>query len=125
MLRTAFATEVERCIADYGACTAMDGATLLDRDLRLLAFGVVLSVAREIGVAEAVDVEGSRLRSFDLASRGARHKAAATYAQQFPGSVVFVASQDGPVACLFRDPNSPVVVLWRFGHFASPEVVSI
>lgn len=125
MLRTAFATEVERCIADYGACTAMDGATLLDRDLRMLAFGVVLSVAREIGVAEAIDVEGKRLRPFDLSNRGARHKAAATYAQQFPGSVVFVASQDGPVACLFRDPGTEVVVLWRFGHFTSPELAAV
>jgi len=124
MLRTAFATEVERCIADFGACTAMDGATLLDRELRMLAFGVVLSVARDIAVEEAIDIEATRLRPFDLASRGARHKAAATYAQSFPGSVVFVASQDGPVCCLYRDPTSHLVVLWRFGHFSTPEATT-
>ncbi|NUP11524.1 MAG: hypothetical protein HOW73_36225 [Polyangiaceae bacterium] len=115
MLRTAFEVETERCIVDYGACTAMDGATILDRNLRLRAFGVVLPVAHDIVVWETDDAEGTPARPFDLTTRGARHQAAATYAGQLPGSVVFVASKDGPVSCMFRKPGAHDVVLWRFG----------
>lgn len=123
MLRTAFEAETERCVSDFAACTAMDGATVLDRRLRLRAFGVVLPVARDNAVWEAEDAEGTSLRPFDLTTRGARHQAAATYASQLPGSVVFVASQDGPVSCLFRSLESDIVWLWRFGPRTTAAIV--
>ena len=46
LLRDALLTEVERVIEEFGALTAIDGAVLLNRDLALVAFGVILPVGR-------------------------------------------------------------------------------
>jgi hypothetical protein len=75
-------------------------------------------------IREALDAEGTRRRTIDFGSHGTRHRAAATYAADHPGAVVFVASEDGQVSCLFRDHRHPYVLLWRLGpadgHGAQP-----
>jgi DNA integrity scanning protein DisA with diadenylate cyclase activity len=108
-------TEVERVIEELGALTAIDGAVLLNRDLALIAFGMILPVDRSTAVVEAVDAEGLRSRVIDLGSRGTRHRAGVTYAARHPGSVVFLASEDGQVSCLFRASPDHQVQLWRLG----------
>lgn len=116
VLRGAFLSEAERTVEELGALTATDGATVLDRSLSLLGFGVVLPVTHPGVVMEARDAEGEILRAFDLDVRGTRHRAAATYARAHPGCVVFVASQDGEIACLYRDPSWERAIAWRFGR---------
>jgi hypothetical protein len=115
VLRSAFVGEAERWVKELGAFTAMDGATVLDCALGLCGFGVVLPVARDIEVVEAGDAEATFDAAHDLSTRGARHGAAVTYAKNFPGSVVFAASQDGAVSCLFAEQASHRVTLWRLG----------
>ena len=115
LLRNALLTEVERVIEEFGALTAIDGAILLNRDLALIAFGVILPVGRPTAVAQAVGAEGLHGRIIDLGSRGTRHRAGVTYAAQHPGSVVFVASEDGHLSCLFRSSKRHQVRLWRLG----------
>ncbi len=115
VLRGAFLSEVERWVSEFGAFTAMDGATILDCALGLRGFGVVLPVARDIEVVEATDPEATFVTGYDLWTRGARHRAAVTYARKVPGSVVFIASQDGPVSCLFSERGGGRVILWRLG----------
>jgi hypothetical protein len=115
VLRGTFLGEAERIVQELGATTATDGATLLDHRLALIGFGVILPVAHRLDVKEARDVEGEVVRPFDLSTRGTRHVAAATFAHARPGCVVFVASQDGEVGCLYRDPAWPYPLLWRFG----------
>ena len=115
LLRNAFLTEAERLIEEVGALTAIDGATLLNRDLALVAFGVMLPIGRPASLAEAVDAEGLQLRPIDFGSRGTRHHAGVMYAAEHPGSVVFVASEDGLVSCMFRDPAREQTVVWRLG----------
>lgn len=115
LFRNALQTEVERVIEELSALTGIDGAILLSRDLALVAFGVILPVGRPTAVAEAMDPEGSRSRILDLSSRGTRHRASVTYAAQHPGSVVFVASEDGQLSCLFRRSSRHQVLLWRIG----------
>ena len=115
LLRNAFLTEAERLIEEVGALTAIDGATLLNRDLALVAFGVMLPIGRPAALAEAADAEGLHLRPIDFGSRGTRHHAGVTYAAEHPGSVVFVASEDGLVSCMFRDPAREQTVVWRLG----------
>lgn len=115
VLRGAFLSEGERTVEELGMLTATDGATVLDRSLALLGFGVVLPVTAPGFVMEARDAEGRIVRPFDLGTRGTRHRAAATYARAHPGVVVFVASQDGEIACLYRDPSWEQVIAWRFG----------
>lgn len=118
LLRNAFLTEAERVIEEMGALTGIDGATLLNRDLALVAFGVILPVASNIAVEEAMDTEGVLSLPVDLGSRGTRHRAAAKYADEHPGSVVFVASEDGQVACMFRESGDKPVLFWRLGPSA-------
>jgi hypothetical protein len=115
LLRSAFLTEAERVIEEHGALTGIDGAILVNRELALVAFGVILPVGHPIAVAESTDTEGLQSRTIDLGSRGTRHRAGATYAAEHPGSVVFVASEDGQVTCMFRDPLQRPVLLWRLG----------
>ena len=106
LLRNALLTEVERVIEEFGALTGIDGAILLNRDLALMAFGVILPVGRPTAVAQAVDAEGLHGHIIDMGSRGTRHRASVTYAARHPGSVVFVASEDGQVSCLFRSSTA-------------------
>ncbi len=115
VLRGAFLSEAERTVEEVGALTATDGATVLDRSLGLLGFGVVLPVTHPGTVLEAYDAEGVTVCAFDLGTRGTRHRAAATYARAHPGCVVFVASQDGEIACCLRDKARDFVLVWRFG----------
>ncbi len=115
VLRSSFLSEAERWVTELGGFTAMDGATVFDSALGLRGFGVVLPVARDVDVVRAIDAEATTLEAYDLSTRGTRHRAAVTYAMLYPGSVVFVASHDGPVACLVGDPARSRVVLWRLG----------
>lgn len=118
VLRNAFLTEAERVTQELGALTAIDGALVIDRNLALRAFGVVLPVGRPTAMAEASDHEGLQVRPIDLSSRGTRHRAAATYAGEHPGTIVFVASEDGQISCMFRDPSREHTLLWRLGAAA-------
>jgi len=115
LLRNAFLTEAERLTEELGALTGIDGAILLNRPLALVAFGVMLPLGRPMPIAEATDAEGLSARVVDLGSRGTRHHAGATYAAEHPGSVVFVASEDGHVSCMFRDALRERTLLWRLG----------
>ena len=115
LLRSAFMTEAERLTEELGALTGVDGAMLLNRHLALVAFGVMLPLGRPPPLAEAIDAEGLDARAVDLGTRGTRHHAGATYAAEHPGSVVFVASEDGHVSCMFRDVLRERTLLWRLG----------
>jgi len=118
ILRNAFLTEAERVTQELGALTAIDGALIVDRHLALRAFGVVLPVGGPMALQEASDEEGLRIHPIDLGSRGTRHRASATYAAEHPGAIVFVASEDGQLSCMFRDPSHEYTLLWRLGAAA-------
>jgi hypothetical protein len=115
VLRNAFLAEAERVTEELCALTAVDGAVVLNAELALLAFGVVLPVGAETVIAEASDSEGLQARAVDFGSRGTRHRASATYAAEHAGSVVFVVSEDGQISCLYRHPADERTLLWRLG----------
>src|SRR5262245_9543462 len=115
LLRNAFLTETERVTEELGALTAIDGAVLLNRHLGLVAFGVTLPLGRPADLTLATDVEGHHSRLLDLGSRGTRHHASASYAAEHPGSVVFVASEDGQLSCMYRNASSDATLVWRLG----------
>jgi hypothetical protein len=115
VLRNAFLAEAERVMEELCALTAVDGAVVLNPELALLAFGVVLPVGRETVIADASASDGLHARVVDFGSRGTRHRASATYAAEHPGSVVFVVSEDGQISCLFRNPADERTLLWRLG----------
>lgn len=114
VLQRAVQDEVERWVVELGGLTAMDGATVLDCALGVRGFGVVLPVSRELEVARALDSDAIFRDPYDLSTLGTRHRAAATYAREHPGSVVFVASHDGPISCFLGDATAAdAVLMWR------------
>jgi hypothetical protein len=115
LLRSAFLTEAERVGEEFGRLTAIDGAVLLNCNLALTAFGIILPVRGSVPIVERIDNEDPPPRRMDFDSRGTRHRAAATYAAEHPGSVVFVASEDGQVSCLLRESVTSPVRLWHLG----------
>lgn len=114
-LRTQSAhAELERRLAEVGRLSALDGATLLDTRLTVLGFGVILPVIDDVVVRESVDAAASTCASFPIQQYGARHRAAASFASMRPGSLVFLASADGDMACMLRQADAPHVTMWRF-----------
>jgi hypothetical protein len=75
----------------------------------------LLPLGKPTPLAEALDAEGLHFRVVDLGSRGTRHHAGASYAAEHPGSVVFVASEDGHLSCMFRDASREHTFLWHLG----------
>jgi DisA bacterial checkpoint controller nucleotide-binding len=113
LLRNAFITEAERVVEEIGRLTAIDGAVLLNRDLALVAFGVILPVGGQIAITEGKSEDAGRAQLVDFGTRGTRHRASATYAWEHLGSVVFVASEDGQVSCMLRERFDTPVRLWH------------
>lgn len=110
LLRNAFLGEADRAIDDIGALTGIDGATILNCHLALMAFGVILPVSQPRVVTATAPA-----RPLDFGTTGTRHRAAATYADQHPGTIVFVASEDGPITCLVRPFMGEHVLSSRLG----------
>jgi hypothetical protein len=82
-----------------GQVTAVDGATLLDMDLRLLAFGAMIRSSPS-AIGDVLCVEAGRAKAGGVTRSirelgGARHRAAAEFCCRIRESVAFVASQDG------------------------------
>jgi hypothetical protein len=114
LLHNSFLAEAERVVEELGRLTAIDGAVLVNRELALVAFGMILPVGPPVAVVQAADGEDtSTMTQVDISSRGTRHHASVSYAADHPGSVVFVASEDGQVSCLFCERPGERVRLWR------------
>ena len=115
LLRNAFLTEAERVVEEVGRLTGIDGAMLLNRDLALAAFGVILPVGRPTQNAEALDREALRV----VPSISAPAAPATAPAPHMPWSIRAASCswrrKIGQVSCLFRDPAQERVLLWRLG----------
>ena len=82
-----------------GQVTAVDGATVLDMDLRLHAFGAMIQ-SGHLAIDEIICVEAGRAKAGGVLRSirelgGARHRAAAEFCCRIQESVAFVTSQDG------------------------------
>jgi hypothetical protein len=106
--------ELARTLAEVGRLSALDGATIVDARLNVLGFGIILPVVEEVPVLEAANAAASVSSRFPLKQYGARHRAAASYAWMHSGTLVFVASADGDIACMLREPPMAHVLMWRF-----------
>lgn len=95
--------------------SSMDGAVLVDRNVRVLAFAAKTRV-------RIANVRVRRLRLGEneqlvqlVELGGTRHQSAASYAFERPGSTVLVVSQDGTLSLMSRsDSNAHVLVTTDF-----------
>ena len=102
--------------AFVASLSQVDGAVVLGPELELLAFGAVINwnAERNINVKVSNDLDGTDLRDYSLADRGTRHQSAAAIADEIPGAVVIVVSQDGEASCFLRESSDVQhVLLWR------------
>ena len=111
---------IQRAIAEIGGLTALDGATVLEPDLSVRAFGVILPGGEHTVVYESSAAEPRALSPFPLDAHGARHRAAAAFARARPDSLVFVASSDGDLGCMLCHPRSETVLIWRVSGASVP-----
>lgn len=94
-------------IADVAA---LDGAVLVDRDLRLVGFGVFMDVIS--GAAVDVFVPGGGFRTVaDAEIGGGRHRSAAAFCRKHVGGMAVVISQDGGISVIahVKKQQSPVL----------------
>ena len=88
--------------------STLDGAVLLDRRLRMRAFGAKLG-ARPLGNLEIQHVGGRQV--LDLKTKGTRHLSAASWVAAGKGRMAVVVSQDRAANIFECGPGSRVVYL--------------
>lgn len=101
-------------VESIGQLTAVDNALVLGPELEVLCAGYQIAIPRSgpPQVFEARTLQGRPGPHYPISQHGSRHRAAAVFANQHSGAIVFVASQDGPVRCLHRPPGKKKVLLW-------------
>jgi len=109
----------ERAIGDAADSVAylssVDGATILNNEFSVLAFGVKLKPTKKkkASTTEMIAIispyEGIPLSDvpIDQEFRGTRHLSAARFVLNNPNAVAFVVSQDGGITGLIMDQDSP------------------
>lgn len=93
--------------------TAVDGATVLNKDFEVLAFGAKIKESQKGAKKETVfkvsPYEEPARTILSQAFRGKRHLSAARFVINNPDSTAFVVSQDGGVSGLFVDAKNQLV----------------
>ncbi|WP_158623807.1 putative sensor domain DACNV-containing protein [Corallococcus llansteffanensis] len=107
-------SDFQALVESIGQFTAVDNALVLGPELEVLCAGYQIAIPRSgpPQVFEARTLQGRPGPHYPISQHGSRHRAAAVFANQHSGAIVFVASQDGPVRCLHRPPGKKKVLLW-------------
>jgi hypothetical protein len=89
--------ELSRLIAGL---SAIDGAVVLDKRLRILGFGAEVSaeLPAPAHVWRALDTEGTHCEPASVEDVGTRHRAAYRFVRDNPGGLAIVISHDGGVS---------------------------
>jgi hypothetical protein len=111
---------LRRALKRVGQLSSIDGALIIDEDLRVLGFGAKLHAPQTSGAVVAVnDALSATFNDGALESLGGtRHQSAAHFVAAHLDSMIFVSSQDSRLslfAGLLKEQR--VVVLRRLEHF--------
>lgn len=110
---------VNSMLRSIGDLSAVDGAVVMDEDLRVLGFGAKLGGSAgsfDVMVLDALSGESATASYSDLG--GTRHQSAARFVLQNPESMIFVASQDGRLTLFAWVVDSgKVAAIRRLEHF--------
>ena len=91
-----------RCIHTIGRLTAVDGAVVLTRELKVVGFGAKILARGDppsalwVSRPESGEGLGTEVQETELTG-GMRHRSAAQFVQDNPTSIALVASQDGRI----------------------------
>ena len=106
-------TALEGAIALVALLTRVDGAVVMDTDLRILGFGCEIITNKgypKLFIVRTSRAHRSRSTRVSADSFGTRHRSIFRYCTAVPGSVGFVVSQDGPVRAVTMAKNC--LVMW-------------
>jgi hypothetical protein len=107
----------EEKIAEFcsfvAALSAVDGAVVMSRRLRVLGFGaeIIASSPSLLNVKDALDASAAQATSVAVQRFGTRHRSAMRMCSSFEDCVALVVSQDGPVKAMKRVGAD--VVMWN------------
>jgi sensor domain DACNV-containing protein len=107
---------LDSTIENIGRLTAVDNALLIGPDLEILGAGFPIPTPREGApeVYEAQSLQGTPGALYNISQHGSRHRAAAWFAHQNQGGLVFIVSHDGPLRCMLRpSAQQEMVLLWN------------
>lgn len=101
--------ELARFLSDL---MQVDGAVVLDSNVRLIGFGGEIRVDRNVlQVGHAQDLEGLVVIAWNVQSDGTRHRSVYRLCSVEPDAIGFVISQDGHVRMISNVDDS--VVFWQ------------
>jgi hypothetical protein len=109
--------------AAIAGMAAVDGAVLMTAKLEVLGFGCTLPgiLGDPPTVLKPACAEDDPPVHYDLTKRGTRHSSAAQFAQNCPGRLAFVVSEDGHSGCFMWSAQNNTVMYWpvHVGMFES------
>jgi len=107
--RDAARDALDAAIEDIGELSAIDGAVLSGPKLAVYGAGYIIPGQTDVRPVRARDAAAMKREPLTQ-SYGARHHAAVAFAQNHPGAVAFVVSEDGPASCITKLGKE--LVLW-------------
>ena len=111
---------LQRALSRTGHFSSIDGALIVDEDLRILGFGAKLHASAASGITvTVVDALSHEIKDCEVESLGGtRHQSAAHFVAAHLDSMVFVASQDGRLSLFVGVLSTKrVAVFRRLEHF--------
>lgn len=114
---------LRRLLTSVGNLSRIDGAVVIDTDLRVHGFGAKLSGEQDSITVTEMDALTRSTTQVSIAEIGGmRHQSAARYVYRNHDSLVIVASQDGKVTLFgWVVASSEVVAVRRLEHFCWEE----
>lgn len=91
--------------------TCVDGALIIDEELKPLCFGVHLNSKNwPERILFGPTTKNTNTKEYDASGFGTRHKSAIKFIYSHPGSIGFVISEDGPVMTLIN--HNDTIYIW-------------
>ena len=104
--------EIDGAVWFISLLSRVDGLVLMDRDLRVRGFGVVITAEQppaQVFVAGDDHATPAQLTAIPYSDFGTRHRSMMRYCDAVPGAVGFVISQDGHVRAITKVGDAPVM----------------
>lgn len=112
--------KVNKSLKVIGNLTAIDGATVINSEFDVLAFGVKIDAKdkpeKVLILSPFEEVENKEEKLSDLG--GTRHQSAAQFVCEQKDTLAFVASQDGRISVMKWDSEREIVCVIRPAEFA-------
>jgi hypothetical protein len=88
-------------LQSIGHLAAVDGAVVVDRNLRVLGFGAFIEISQVPKLVNTITDENKEEQVVSTKLGGGRHRSAVEFCARFPPAAAIVVSEDGRVSILW------------------------